>query len=377
EGWRGHLTGGDDPAQAAKMYQDMLAYIPPGEEAAETYFSLAQALKSSGQNDKAAQAFSALMLSYPFSRWTARTLREEREFVSQAAAFTWGDVEQMSQIQRLSRAGSYQQVRDIAVEVAPKHPNDPLGENAAYALITSDVYLTSDFNGAIEQMQGYLDKYPNALRERDARRRIDIWREISGLLDDLADNPQDYPTHQQVGFSLLQSGFYNQAAEHFETVKAGSGAEDAYLGLGYTYMRLNRTPESIENFECYLKNHPDDGTIYNLIGYAYMGSGQLEKAEECFARYKDLEPNNPNSHDSYAECLMNSGKLDEAIAEYKEAIRLNPGFTNLYAMLGQIYIIKGEAQSAQEFFGKYLELDPNGVLSAQARAQLDSLEQQK
>jgi tetratricopeptide (TPR) repeat protein len=259
----------------------------------------------------------------------------------------------------------------------PRHADDPLGENAAYALITSDVYLTTDFDAAIDQMQGYLDKYPKALRGRDARRRLDIWREIGGLLDDLKDNPKDYARHQQVGFGLLQSGFYNQAAEHFESVKAGSGAEDAYLGLGYTYMRLNRTPESIENFERYLKNHPDDGTIFNLIGYAYMGSGELAKAEECFARYKELEPSNPNAHDSYAECLMNSGKLDEAIAEYKEAIRLNPVFTNPYAMLGQIYIMQGEAQSAQEFFGKYLELDPSGVQSAQARAQLDSLGQQK
>ncbi len=226
-------------------------------------------------------------------------------------------------------------------------------------------------------MQGYLDKYPKALRGRDARRRIEIWREIGGLLDDLADNPKDYATHQQVGFTLLQNGFYNQAAEHFETAKADTVSDDPYLGLGYTYMRLNRTPEAIESFERYLKNHPEDGTIYNMIGYAYMGSGELAKAEECFARYKDLEPNNPNSHDSYAECLMNSGKLDEAIAEYKEAIKINPSFTNPYAMLGQIYIMKDDGQSAKEFFDKYLELDPNGAQSAQARAQLDSLGQGK
>ena len=225
----------------------------------------------------------------------------------------------------------------------------------------------------LKDMQDYVDKYPGGVRTNDAERRIELYSDVVRMKDRLEYDPEDYSTHMELGFTLLQNHFIPLAEEHFLKAKADTTSDLAYLGLGYVYLNTGRPEEGIDSFERYLENHPDDGNLYNRIGYAYMGLGEMDEALKCFERYRELEPDNPNSHDSYAECMMNMGKFEESIAEYKRAIEINPDFTNPYFMLGEVYSRIDDAETALEYYQMYLARDPAGFLSAQAQARVDSL----
>ena len=368
-----HLAEMDDPAKTIEVYRDITGYIPSGEGAAQARYNLAQVLKTVGRREEAANTLAELMYAYPYSRWSAQAMRDDREMVDEFLDFPWDDLEKMAQVEPMFRRMQYSEARDILDEIAVKYAGNSLGENAEYGLINADLYLTGDFIAALEEMRDYLDKYPKGVRATSAERRIELYEDIVRMEDRLEYDPQDYSTHIELGFNLLRNRFMPLAEQHFLKATEDTTSDIAYMGLGYVYVNTGRSMEGIESFERYLQNHPDDGNLYNRIGYAYMGMGEMDEALKCFEKYRELEPENPNSHDSYAECLMNMGKLEESIAEYLKAIEINPNFTNPYFMLGEVYSRMDNTERALEYYRMYLERDPAGFQSAQALARIDSL----
>jgi tetratricopeptide (TPR) repeat protein len=69
-----------------------------------------------------------------------------------------------------------------------------------------------------------------------------------------------------------------------------------------------------------------------------------------------------------------SGDLEEAIGEYRQAISIDPNYTEAYLNLGVIYKIQGDLDGARGYFEKVLSLDPHGVVGRQAKENLRKLE---
>jgi len=220
-----------------------------------------------------------------------------------------------------------------------------------------------------------VSKYPESVWAARAKEQMEFMDQMVELGDRLKFNPDDYGTHMEMGWTLVRQRYNQQAEGHFQVATADSASDLAYLGLGYTYLRMQENEKCVAAFETYLSNHPDEGDIYNRVGYAYIQLGNLEKALAAFERYKELEPDNPNSHDSYAECLMNLERYEEAIASYTHAIEINPDFTNPYFMLGQVYSAMENYEEAVKWYQAYLEKDPAGFQSAMARERIDEINQ--
>jgi Flp pilus assembly protein TadD len=53
----------------------------------------------------------------------------------------------------------------------------------------------------------------------------------------------------------------------------------------------------------------------------------------------------------------NQGALDKAVEEYREALKLNPGFVEVYMNLGAIYVDKKDYDQALQQFKKAVELN--------------------
>ncbi|MFH1861787.1 MAG: tetratricopeptide repeat protein [bacterium] len=364
-----------DPLKAIDVYQQITPYLPPGDVAAQMQYQLATALRGAGRTVEAAAVMASLFNDYPTSPSAAEAISLDREWVCQYIEVPWELLEQELQAQALARQLRFGEALPLLQGIIDTAPDSPLADNARFGVILCDVYLSADFATGWRRLREFIQQHPRKAQAVDAASHLENWENIVEMQEDLADNPDDYGTHLQLGFTMLRSRFFAPAEEHFLKALADTTSDDAYLGLGYVYGRTNRPAESVQYFERYLQNHPEEGNIFNQVGYAYLGMGNLEKALTCFERYRQLEPDNPNSHDSYAECLMNLGRSEEAIAEYQKAIETDPDFTNPYFMLGEIYTGLGNSAKALEYYHRYLELDPNGFNGQRARAQIDSLTQ--
>jgi tetratricopeptide (TPR) repeat protein len=374
-GCRESLADLDDPVLTVEIYEDISAYIPSGDMAAEAAYSLAAALKATDRDGEAAHELVNLMDRYPNSSYAGAVIRDDRDFVNQYHDYAWEDLELLRQGEQLYRQGQYEQARDIFEDIYARYQGNPLSENAGYRMIGAEVHLMGDFDIATGKLQAYIDEYPDGVLVQAAGEVLTAYEEIQQFQDLLDFDPEDYTTHERLGRRFMRLRFFDQAVEHLEKATTDTALDVAHLSLGYAYLNMGNPEEGIAAFERYLLKNPDDGNTYNRVGYAYLGLGQMEEALKCFERYRELEPDNPNSHDSYAECLMTMGRMDEAISEYQRAIEINPDFTNPYFMLGNIFREQNDTEKALEYYREYLNRDPSGFLSTQARTAVDSLSQ--
>jgi tetratricopeptide (TPR) repeat protein len=66
--------------------------------------------------------------------------------------------------------------------------------------------------------------------------------------------------------------------------------------------------------------------------------------------YMRLLPDQANPHDTYAEILLMAGKFDDAIAEYRTALKLDPGFVESERGIADTLSVMGEETSARKAY---------------------------
>ena len=86
---------------------------------------------------------------------------------------------------------------------------------------------------------------------------------------------------------------------------------------------------------------------------------------------KDIDE--AKQHFAAAEAHKTAGEYDDAANEYLEAYALFPN-AEFYFNVGQAYRLGGRNELALEYFGKYLELDPDGRGAVEARETVAEIE---
>ena len=126
------------------------------------------------------------------------------------------------------------------------------------------------------------------------------------------------------------------------------------------HMKAGRYGEAIQLLNKYIAAKPRLAEGYNLRGLCYEARSQYKEAVIDFRRARKLEPNNK-------EVLKNLERVTEIwykmlkknIVGYKRDIQINPGNPYNYLEIGKAYRWMEEWQLAEEWYDKYLALDPN------------------
>ena len=94
-------------------------------------------------------------------------------------------------------------------------------------------------------------------------------------------------------------------------------------------------------------------TVVLLLGIAGCGESQEEQAIDAYNRGVD--------HDEVIQ-------RDDAIADYTEAIRLNPKYTEAYCKRGGVYSMKGQRDDAIADYTEAIRLNPKYTEAYYGRA---------
>jgi tetratricopeptide (TPR) repeat protein len=105
-----------------------------------------------------------------------------------------------------------------------------------------------------------------------------------------------------------------------------------------------------------LEADPNFVASLNDMGYDLAAMHQYDQAIPYLKRYAEVEPNHPNPHDTLAEILQKAGRLEESLAEYREALKLDPGFYPSQMGLGNDYALLGKQDRAREEYAKALPM---------------------
>lgn len=164
-----------------------------------------------------------------------------------------------------------------------------------------------------------------------------------------------------------QSGADSAKPVYEEAIQLNSKNAAAYAALGSIYDDQDNTDLAFQNYEQALKIDPNLTELYAPIGVAYYQKDNIAKAEEYLVkasnsqtedeqtqfllgviRYKQQRYNeaavalnkslqikdNAEAHYYLGEILDKQDRSNDAIAQYKQAVKLNPRYTEAWFDLG-------------------------------------------
>lgn len=107
-------------------------------------------------------------------------------------------------------------------------------------------------------------------------------------------------------------------------------------------------------------------------GVTLVRMNRMADAEKHIVAALKDDPNLPEAHDVLGGLLENRGRVDAALAEYREAVRLRPGFGKAHLDLGAALASRRDLAGAAEEFRK-AAADPNPEVQQQAKQALQSI----
>ena len=212
-----------------------------------------------------------------------------------------------------------------------------------------------------------------------------------------------------IAFITVLLGFYaaktNERNEDWKddltlwskSVKMSPVSSRAHDNLGFTYDRIGRTKEALEEFKLAVKLQPDNfralanlGTAYAKLGLhneslaalkssieikkdhkAYDKLGlvyaQLNIDEEAVNQFKEsirINPMYAKAHNDLATVYGKIGKFDLALQHFNEAIRIDKDYADAHYNLGVLLEFLGEKEKAIEEFRAAARLEPENGLYA-------------
>ena len=155
---------------------------------------------------------------------------------------------------------------------------------------------------------------------------------------------------EQMQIAAGVAGAHGDNAEQCKVLKELTAAypkdERVWTAYGNALFGMQDYAGAIRAYEPALKLDASYSPPYNQLGYAYRFLGQMDKAEATFKKYTQVLPDDPNPFDSYAELLLKLGRYDESIANYRKALKVDPGFIASHVGIATDYDLLHKPQEA-------------------------------
>jgi tetratricopeptide (TPR) repeat protein len=150
-------------------------------------------------------------------------------------------------------------------------------------------------------------------------------------------------------------------------------APDFYVALGRAYHRMGQMESARVLYRVAQVLVPHDPELAVSLGEVYIEDGNLMAADSLLAAATRRAPEHPMVRYQYGRVKHKRKQFGEAIAEYKMAIRGNPGFIEAHFNLAAAYLQAGNERGALNSYRKVQELLPSGPLREEADAMIAAI----
>lgn len=93
---------------------------------------------------------------------------------------------------------------------------------------------------------------------------------------------------------------------------------------------------------------PGDATVLRAAAVLAFSQGRLDESIEISLRAIVRDPLNQGTHQNLALVLMHAGRLDDSEQKYRHVLELNEAYPGAHMRLGQIHLLRGDAEAALE-----------------------------
>lgn len=184
-------------------------------------------------------------------------------------------------------------------------------------------------------------------------------------------NIEAYKDYLQGNYYLdkrTPEGMLRSAAFFEHAIAADSNFAAAYAGLAYSYIfrsnfyQINPRegyPIAKELIAKSLRINPNLSDAHAALGIIYgFHDWNFPLAEKEFRQALELNRNNQIARLGYGRCLYSSKKFEEALAQYKDALKQDPGWQQALNSIAWVYFFEARYDSAMNYIKKNEELNP-------------------
>jgi Flp pilus assembly protein TadD len=175
----------------------------------------------------------------------------------------------------------------------------------------------------------------------------------------LAENPNCFIAHNNLGLVFLQRGQIDGAVGHFEqAVLLQPDDESSQKNLGSAFLQKGQVDDAIAQFQKALELKPNDVGAHSDLGLAFFRKGQIDSAIAEYQKALKIQPDDTAVHHNFGIALFKEGLVDEAMAHYRKVLELQPDNAEVENDLGSALNKKGQVAGAIQHWQKSLELRP-------------------
>ncbi|MFL6590360.1 MAG: tetratricopeptide repeat protein [Chthoniobacterales bacterium] len=150
-----------------------------------------------------------------------------------------------------------------------------------------------------------------------------LWRAV------IAENPQSWMAHNNLGIALVQSGRIEEAFEHYhKALEINPEYAEAYYNLGNALLRAQRVDEAITDYKKALELEPRISAAHGNLAAIFLRRGELDEAIARFEKALELDSGNATYHRLLADALRRASREQEAELHLQKAAELDRGRTN-------------------------------------------------
>ena len=322
-----------------------------------------------------------------FIYWKKKDPRKMEETLSRAAA----EYPALSRFgialaQNLSNSGRLSEAEKICLDVLARDPQ----ESQAHILLGKILQKKGEPGPALSYLEKALSLEPQnySLQVEYASQLAELGQKARSLEilekllknPDLAADPAGAPLRADIAGILIKVGEGEMANTLLlDMVSSGQGDSKVWSQVGLGYLDKSNLPKAKESLEKALSLDPNNALALSSMGTFYLTlfRGQKQKANldnalAYYTRAKEVSPRLVAAWNGLGVVWRYAGDREKAIAHWKQALLIDPGFTNTYFNLGITLLESGRRQEAYRTLNVCLEKYA-GKLSDGEKRQLQAL----
>ncbi len=159
------------------------------------------------------------------------------------------------------------------------------------------------------------------LNARDFKGAIQLYEKA------IAAAPEDEDLHYNLGIAYAKAGDTEKAEKEYrEALRLLPDYAEVHNNLGNLLLRSGRLKEADDQFAEAIALMPEYAAAHNNLGIVRQRQKRLLEAKECFQKAARYDTNYLEAHYNLATSYLLENSPDKALPEFRETLRINPGF---------------------------------------------------
>jgi Tfp pilus assembly protein PilF len=163
-------------------------------------------------------------------------------------------------------------------------------------------------------------------------------------------------------------GDYEKAA------KAASGCYEAYEGIGWAYVAMNKPSDGEKAFRKSIEISKDSYVSADIgLGALLVNTQQFAEGEKTLRHALELDAKSWRAYYELGRAALMENKLDDALKNFLQAKTLQPKAPSIYRLLAIVHMKQNNGPDLLDDLDAYIQLDPTSAAGQRAKELRDQV----